>query len=184
MFVNLKNLFWMQGTLDEHILQEQGLKKAPFNERILALIAELGECANEWQGFKYWKRPENRQPNIRAKRFPAMMPEDQIFYNPMLEEYVDMLHFILSLGLELKVKIDHERVIETEIWMAETITEQFLMITGKAYELWKYKDPAIWESLFRMFVALGEILGFTWDQVENAYFEKNAINHARQVQKY
>jgi dimeric dUTPase (all-alpha-NTP-PPase superfamily) len=41
-----------------------------------------------------------------------------------------------------------------------------------------------YDDLFGNFINLGKLLGFTWDQVEKAYFEKNAINHQRQESGY
>ncbi|WP_338088272.1 dUTP diphosphatase [Lysinibacillus composti] len=38
--------------------------------------------------------------------------------------------------------------------------------------------------VFKEFTVLGEQLGFTWEQVENAYLEKNKINHERQLSGY
>jgi dimeric dUTPase (all-alpha-NTP-PPase superfamily) len=58
---------------------------------------ELGECANEWRGFKFWS--VNQIPHTSAVRVPTMMEEDKEYYNPLLEEYVDGLHFVLELGL-------------------------------------------------------------------------------------
>jgi dimeric dUTPase (all-alpha-NTP-PPase superfamily) len=34
------------------------------------------------------------------------------------------------------------------------------------------------------FFGLGEMLGFTWDEIEQAYFAKNKINHVRQETGY
>ena len=43
----------------------------------------------------------------------------------------------------------------------------------------------LYHELFECFVGLGEIdLGFTWEQIETAYLDKNKINHERQENKY
>jgi dimeric dUTPase (all-alpha-NTP-PPase superfamily) len=76
---------------------------------------ELGECANEWRGFKFWS--VNQLPHTSAVRTPCMMEEDKEYYNPLLEEYVDGLHFVLELGLDEQIeqaylaknKINHVR---------------------------------------------------------------------------
>ena len=182
--INLPLLFRMQKDLDNHILQEQGLKAAPFNERILAFIVEMGECANEWKGFKFWKRPENRKPRIHALRNPAMMPEDQDWYNPLLEEFVDKVHFVVSLGISMKM--DPEKVVlkDLEVWKADSITEQFIQLAGIAHSLYTYRAKQDWNTLLRMTLGLGEMLGFTQQDIQNAYMKKNAINHTRQVQGY
>jgi len=38
--------------------------------------------------------------------------------------------------------------------------------------------------MFGYFIGLGEMLGFSWKQVEDAYYAKNKINHERQDAGY
>lgn len=48
-------------------------------------------------------------------------------------------------------------------------------------------EPAhimIYERIFWRFNELGEALGFTPEQIEKAYMEKNAVNHKRQQEGY
>jgi dimeric dUTPase (all-alpha-NTP-PPase superfamily) len=96
--MNLEKLFQTQKVLRDRIGYNEPDR---FNKLILALLVELGECANEWRGFKFWS--VNQIPHTSAVRVPTMMEEDKEYYNPLLEEYVDGLHFVLELGLELKI---------------------------------------------------------------------------------
>ena len=57
--------------------------ESTFAERVLALLVELGEFANETRCFKYW-----------SEKPPS--PKERI-----LDEYADALHFFLSLGVML-----------------------------------------------------------------------------------
>ena len=76
-------LFTKQQELDKYIAENHDLKhKDVFEEKFLALLVELGELANETRCFKFW-----------SKKAPS---EKQI----ILEEYVDNIHFLLSIGLE------------------------------------------------------------------------------------
>ncbi|MBS4207893.1 dUTP diphosphatase [Bacillus sp. FJAT-50079] len=34
------------------------------------------------------------------------------------------------------------------------------------------------------FIVLGEKLGFTWEQIEQAYISKNEVSHARLTEEY
>lgn len=181
--MNLNKLFQMQKELENVICESKGLKETPYKDDLLGFMVELSECANEWQGFKYWK--ENNDPVILKQRKPAMMPDDQEWFNPMLEEYADALHSLLSLGLHLKIK-PHEisTPVDVDAWKCDSITDQFIELKGNVYNLFLYKDRTTYFSIFRMFVALGEMLGFAWFQVEDAYMQKNAINHTRQVVRY
>ena len=79
--MNLQRLYKMQQQLDDSIMQG---KEMSDNEvlvsRILALQTEISEFANATRCFKYWSTKE------------ADKRED------ILEEYVDIMHFFLSLG--------------------------------------------------------------------------------------
>lgn len=182
--INLPLLFRMQKELDEHIREEQGLRTTPFNDRVLAFITELGECANEWKGFKFWKKPENRKPRLKALRSPAMMPEDQEWYNPLLEEFIDIVHFVISLGITLKINPEKVITKDLKVWKADTITEQYILLAAKAHSLYLYRASLDWNALYRMVLGLGEMLGFTQQEIMDAYMKKNAVNHTRQVQGY
>lgn len=84
--MDLKNLFIMQEKLDQHIMEQHNLYGKPlFSEKLLALQVEIAELANETRCFKFWS---NRGPSSKET---------------ILEEYVDCLHFILTIGLEKKL---------------------------------------------------------------------------------
>jgi dimeric dUTPase (all-alpha-NTP-PPase superfamily) len=182
--MNLVKLFQMQKELGNvGLFNYRGPDR--FNKLILALLVELGECANEWRGFKFWS--VNQLPHTSAVRTPCMMEEDKEYYNPLLEEYVDKLHFILEIGLELNLT-------EIEVWeisvKEKDITNQFIELSGRIYNIYFQKritgevPKEMYELLFSTFIGLGEMLGFTWEQIEQAYFAKNEINHQRQQVGY
>lgn len=220
--MNLSKLFEMQRQLDDHIMDEHPELKGQDNLdwKILALQVELGECANEWRGFKKWKK--NRDPRTAAicehcsgkgkgffsgKQYTGyreicVVCDGTGFNknkNPLLEEYVDCLHFILSIGLENAEQYGemvpiYFRFNSLEPIKYENITKQFnYMFNQIGYFMdcccdheWG-TDGEIeeqYEFLFRMFIGLGEILGFTWNEIEQAYFDKNKINHQRQEDGY
>lgn len=163
--MELKELFEMQKKLDEHIIKEKGLEeKDLLPNKILALQVELGELSNEWQGFKHWK--------VNPK------PKDG-----MLEEYVDCLHFILSIGLD----IGQESIViefptfEINKQKQELVIESFLDVI-EATNLMRFDDN--YQALLICFFELGYLLGFTWEQITQAYIEKNKVNHARQENGY
>ncbi len=77
--MNLTNLFEVQEVLKQHI----GYKgEDKFPKMMLAMLVEFMECANDWRGFKYWSKDQNKKPSL-------------------LEETVDGLHFVLETGLDL-----------------------------------------------------------------------------------
>lgn len=84
--MELKELYEMQAALDDFIVRSAFKDLQEYDEliflrdRLLALFAEVGELANATRCFKYWskKGPESRER--------------------LLDEYVDILHFWLSIG--------------------------------------------------------------------------------------
>jgi dimeric dUTPase (all-alpha-NTP-PPase superfamily) len=178
--MNLQYLFEIQDGLDRHIEDEH--PRQPGEDRlakkILALQVELGELANEWRGFKFWKKynsPRTIEYNGAESR------------NPLLEEYVDCLHFILSIGLEMKFNQEHYAYLHegnigvfTEIDTIKQFLETFQAITALIVN----EDLEAYEELFLCFIGLGRHMVFTWEQIEQAYLEKNKVNHERQVNGY
>jgi dimeric dUTPase (all-alpha-NTP-PPase superfamily) len=165
--MNLTKLFEMQKALDERIIREKGLEGQDlFANKILALQAELAECANEWRGFKHWS---NDREMRREKA---------------LEEYVDCLHFVLSIGLEIKSQyVNKWNLAYPSQGPKDTsyTIERFIEVIRIAGEM-LYED--FYANLLVHFFDLGYMLGFTWDEIEQAYFAKNAVNHKRQDTGY
>ena len=190
--MNLQPLFEAQKKLDEHIERSKGLEGTNLlPEKILALQVELGELANEWRGFKYWS--ENRFP--QTKVFKTVDTDMKVKINPLLEEYVDGLHFILSIGNDLG--ITHEDICVEDDLTGEDTTETFNDLFNYVTTLNVYLDIKIpasitredlkeaYHDIFECFVGLGESqLGFTWEQIKQAYFAKNKENHRRQENGY
>jgi dimeric dUTPase (all-alpha-NTP-PPase superfamily) len=186
--MNLEKLFQMQKELGKvGLFNYRGPDR--FEKLILALLVELGECANEWRGFKFWS--QNQEPRTKAVRVPTMMEEDKEYYNPMLEEYVDGFHFVLEIGIELtdeyywdmdliqeeiSTVTSHERIESEEKSVTDLFNTCFYCTAADLNEHYVY--------LFAYFLILGERLGFTWEQIEQAYFAKNAVNHQRQEDGY
>lgn len=172
--MNLTKLFNTQRELDERIVKEKGLEGAYLIDRkITALLVELGELANETRCFKYWSE---KPPSPREVQ---------------LEEFVDGVHFFISLANEFEIEPKDFEV--TDDYTKETATATFnevFMTVGCLNNLLDVNLPAtvtmddIRETLheaFSCYVGLAEkFLGFTWQEIESAYFAKNEINHKRQ----
>lgn len=163
--MNLQNLFVMQEKLDHHIMEEHNLYgKTLFSEKLLALQVEIAELANETRCFKFWS---NKGPSSKET---------------ILEEYVDCLHFILTIGLE-KNYTDTTFTIPKESVDAD-ITEQFLNLYIDINDFIICSSKDHYETLFEDFLLLGSSLSFSEKEIENAYYRKNTINHNRQVIGY
>src|SRR5690625_2205314 len=171
--MNLSKLFEMQKKLDDRIIREKGLQDEDLLDRkILALQVELGELANEWRGFKFWS--ESQKPIVR--------PSNPFEHgNPMLEEYVDCLHFILSIGNDIGIKLKGEL---PNSLVNYTVLDSFSNIFYYVARFSELKTSLLYKNFLITFVHLGKRLGFTWDEIEQAYYAKNKINHKRQEQGY
>ncbi|MNR93675.1 dUTPase [compost metagenome] len=171
--MNLTKLFEMQRELDERIVKEKGLEGLDLlPEKILALQVELGECANEWRGFKFWSK--DQRPRTSKWVAPSMGLSFAEERNPLLEEYIDCLHFILSIGnIHRITQFDHLELVE------ESITFYFTKLLRVEWE-----SKVSYTVAVPAFLKLGKMLGFTWEKIEEAYMSKNVVNHTRQSTGY
>ena len=161
--MNWEELFKLQMGLDKKIVEQHNLQgKSLVSEKILALQVELGELANETRCFKYWstKKPSSKEI--------------------ILEEYVDCIHFLLSLGLEF-----HYTDIPIKICALDSkITEQFIniYIDLNDFTICSSKDNYL--TLFEDLLCLGTALDFSEEDIFNHYCKKNDVNHERQASDY
>jgi dimeric dUTPase (all-alpha-NTP-PPase superfamily) len=198
--MNLTKLFNMQRELDNRIVEQHGLQGQDLlPQKILALQVELGECANEWRGFKFWSSRQtptepkfNWKPNEDGSNL-EWNPEYGYESHPLLEEYIDCLHFILSIGLDIGYDYDNAiylNAFNVKIFSyADGATEQFNNVFSAInhpafYDNIKETNYELYEELFLEFLGLGERLGFKWEQIEEAYLNKNKVNHERQDTNY
>ncbi|TRM12907.1 dUTPase [Lentibacillus cibarius] len=157
------SLYKMQSQLDDYIESQHDLQHVDlFQKKYLSLLTELGELANETRCFKFWSlKPKNKQSII-------------------LEEYVDGIHFILSLGLEKGY-----RNLPGSVNTANSDeSEQFIRVYDACATFYYHPTQQNYEELLGHYVQLGELLGFDEQAIIDAYREKNEINHKRQDQGY
>lgn len=188
--MNLSKLFEIQKILDDRIMEEHPELKGQDNLdwKVLALQVELGECANEWRGFKKWSH--DQVPRVRVMKpdtwenlgCPTTEEElnaidDKCWRNPVLEEYADCLSFFLTIGLELGLK----NIELVKMPRESSVIDCFLEVFSLTNQLDLTGD---FDLAISKFFELGEMLGFTWDQIEQAYLEKNKENHERQNNGY
>lgn len=212
--MNLQKLFEMQRVLDANITAKHPIVEGEdrLSKKILALQVELAELAQEWRGFKFWSNDQEARtyvpyPKDLCKACDGQGYTDKHldikqwkfckecdgcgahYHNPLLEEYVDVLHFVLSIGLEIgctPVACDVDLQVPNR-----DINKQFLAITGELLKIphnlsYKAEREAFnnYHRVLGIFNGLGKMLGFTWDEIEAAYYAKNDENHARQARGY
>ncbi|MFC4321029.1 dUTP diphosphatase [Litchfieldia salsa] len=162
--MNLTKLFDLQAELDFEIENKHDLISEDLvDKKVLALLVEVGELVNEIRFFKYWsiKPPSSRET--------------------ILEEYVDGFHFILSLGLDLG--FDSSINLFT-INSGNDFTQQFIVVYNIILQFSKTRATEDYKALFSNYLLLGEMLGYSDKEIEEAYLLKNKLNHERQEQGY
>ena len=113
MRLETKKLYEIQDTLDRRIFENHDVTREDTTiRRILALLVEVGELANETRCFKFWS---SKAPSEKAV---------------ILEEYVDGIHFLLSLGIDLQVMPDYLEC--GDPGQQADITEQFITVYEKS----------------------------------------------------
>jgi dimeric dUTPase (all-alpha-NTP-PPase superfamily) len=162
--MNINHLFEMQRELDSYIEKEHGLEEADlFNEKVLALLVEVGELANETRCFKFWSTKASSEKKV------------------ILEEFVDGVHFILSLGINIGIKHFELRGAS---YHEEDVTKQFIEIFNSIHDLKVKRSVTEYDQLVHQYFYLGELLGFSHEDVVQAYKEKNEVNYKRQQEGY
>ena len=204
--MNLIKLFETQKVLRDRINYNEPDR---FDKLVLALLVELGECANEWRGFKFWSTDQEPRVSKYVLRdeykhlhitqtgsyeyqlrdaFGKIVFDDVTDYhhdhkNPLLEEYVDGLHFVLEIGLEHGIDKDISGL-AIEDMKFSTIERQFTMLFKTDWEVCEIGSGGYYHEGLELYISLGEMLGFTWEEIEKAYYDKNKVNHQRQTDGY
>jgi dimeric dUTPase (all-alpha-NTP-PPase superfamily) len=159
----LDELFPLQKALDETINADHKVSyESTHYKRLLALLVEIGELANETRCFKYW-----------SEKGPS--PKETI-----LDEYADGLHFFLSLGIPLGVeKYTHK-------WRADEkeLTLQILKSYSLVNELLLTYDTKHYGAAFGAYLNILPLLGYSGEDAIEAYKKKLQVNYERQKNHY
>ena len=159
MINQLKELLEMQKVLDNNIFREKGIKQYPKENMQVALFVELGELLNELPTrFKHWKSSavDNREK--------------------ALVEYVDCLHFALSLANNEGESFNNDLSLSPDVYNYDS-HQITLLAELPIHKL--LKNIVQFEGNLSYLFGLGAKLGFTWDEIYKAYKDKNAINYDR-----
>lgn len=159
----LENLFEQQQELDAYIFENHDLVRyETLLDRMLALLVELGELANETRCFKFWSvTPASKQEVIA-------------------QEFVDGIHFLLSLGIDLQ---DDSTSIDS-LEVQGSMTDQFLAVFEAVVDLSKQFDSKHYQRAFALFLGIADKLGLEEQQIREHYVSKNKTNHKRQENNY
>lgn len=164
----IRKMLKKQVKLDKAIMEEYGLEELDEEKLNLAILDEIGELTHELKGnWCWWKKI---QPKVDRKK--------------VLGELVDVWHFVLSYTNNFN---DGESMFDTE-------TDEF--DRGYKYYLSKthFNKNALtnlyselidsWLEKLIILVVITEYLGFTIEQVYEAYCDKNKVNYQRLKEGY
>lgn len=165
--INWDKFIDAQIKLDKTIFENKLLDYQSTNlKRKLALIVELNEFINETKVFKFWSSAEPDRKKL-------------------LTEYIDVLHFTLSLSIEYQIKLPQTEHISVCCCCCQSdqnkMINYFLELNSEMMKLLKKENFLNW---FNKFIEIGNLFEFTASEIENAYFEKLNINHQRQQNNY
>lgn len=160
--MQFRQLFEKQRQLDQFIEENQHVQKDVFAEKGLALLVELSELANETRCFKFWS---TKGPSERGI---------------LLEEFVDSIHFMLSLG--------NMRGFQLEEWpylkVRQDLTESFLLATQAILAFLQQQTEENYKLMWEQYSIIAYNLNFSIDDILRAYELKNEKNYERQRNGY
>lgn len=163
MTIDLEPLFEKQRGLDAHIQANHRLDYASTrHKRILALLVELGELANETRAFKFWS-------------LKAPSPIEKI-----LDEYADGMHFFLSLGID----IGSRKTVYNVNHPPHDFVNHTLLVYHGIDAMRIAQDVISFEAAFQSYLDMIPLLGATPDDAIAAYYQKLGVNYKRQEEKY
>lgn len=164
----IKEMLQMQAKLDEAIMKEYGLEELDEEKLNLAILDEIGELTHELKGnWCWWKKTQPKVDNAKV-----------------LEELVDVWHFVLSYTNNFND--------------GESMFDAGVVYLNQDYQLYSSKmnfDKRAFTNMLSMLIeswfdrlvvliVITEHLGFTIEDVYQAYCEKNKINYQRLKEGY
>ncbi len=163
MQINLEELYSLQKELDLEIAKNHNVTyESTSDKRLLALLVELGEFANETRCFKYWSNKKSSSLDI------------------VLDEYVDGLHFFLSLGIPLNTNKYVYEIKKLDISLTNAIINVYNLISKFSNN--RNLDNYI--AAFSAYLDIISLLEVTSLDIINAYLKKLDVNHSRQKNNY
>lgn len=160
--MNFTDIFNKQLELDKELTQKAldlnpNFTKNDLEKRkLIALMVELGEFANEIETFKYWKKTRNLNRDF------------------ICEEFADLIHFLVSFGNDYNLPTTiNSKIISNDI--NEQLIETFSAISQANNKINKEKLL----NIFELVLGLAELYGLEENEIAKWYEIKNKKNHDR-----
>lgn len=166
-FELIKEMLQMQAKLDEAIMEEYGLTEIDEENLRMAILDEVGELTHELKGnWCWWKKTQ--------------APVD---YDKVLGELVDIWHFVLS--YQNNFNGGEKGILNSLMFYRNSDNIIYYLVTNE-YKLSETLTDLATLNIYKMerLIAISEYLGFTVEQVYEAYCDKNKVNYKRLKEGY
>jgi len=165
------NLYTMQKELDDFIKNTKNYslsEESLFKKNLIGLLTEIGEFSNEHRGFKFWSN--NQEPNVGEGEL----------VNPLYEELIDILHFILSIGNSMNYGVFNIVIEPNRLGFEDLIIDWYQSIM-------MFNNDSSLDNYNRIFTFFGEVvhhLGLNETDIQKIYYAKYKKNIERQKTGY
>ncbi|AVN58868.1 dUTP diphosphatase [Mesoplasma florum] len=161
----LKWLSAQQEFLDNKIIEKHNLTldHEMFRKKLIAFWVELGEYANEEKSFKYWKQGAPGAKEVQ------------------LEEYIDGLHFIISLGNQ--INYNFETFNFNDLGYNNNIDCYFELIKDLT-ALVNQPNDQTFSKILNSFLQIAKVQNYSEEDLIKTYKAKHEKNQQRQVENY
>lgn len=163
----IETMLKKQDELNSAIMKEFGLTTISKEQIDLATLDEIGEFTHELKGDWCWWKKTQAPVDMRK----------------VLGELIDVWHFVLSYqnhfngGEEMLCSYLNEK--EMSSTLLERLRVKTINLPFTLSHLVYYKS-----SIITVLIAISEYLGFTIEQVYEAYCDKNKVNYQRLKEGY
>lgn len=161
-FELIKEMLHKQAELDKSIMSAYGLTEIDEENLRMAILDEVGELTHELKGNWCWWKKTQAPVDMRK----------------VLGELVDVWHFVLSYQNHFN---GGEHGILNALMFIRNSDNIYKLLMTNEYKLSEtLTDLATW-NIHKMerLIAISEYIGFTIEQVYEAYCGKNKINYQR-----
>lgn len=164
--MDLTNIYAAQKALDTEIFKNLPNGYDPesyygLEDRNFAFQTEVMEFANELEFFKYWKKTRSK---TRARK---------------LSEFVDCIHFAVSIAITRGYSKLIDGIVYDTYYKSMPLVELFNIIRKRDID-----SMQSYKLVMTILLSIAEKIGFTEQEIYDAYMDKNKENHERQVNNY
>lgn len=160
--MNFQEIFEMQKALDKSINEAHGVSfESTIDKKILALLVEVGEFANEIKPFKYWKKDKS-------------IDKDKV-----LEEFVDGIHFFVSMANYFNIDPNIKHVVRYQ-----DKSKQLLEVFDAISKLNKSFTEKNLIEAFELYMGISDLAELSSEEIKKHYLSKNKINYERIANNY